>query len=234
MSESPVETLQKALGLHFISKRGLTCLWQLKSHVEFTASDVDDAWQFFNIVRKPNITVSNRKIDLNSHLNSRSVCIVLPCIVYIPELSLIPRQVSWLRWTTRVSNCHPDVTREYAPGACRNSRKLMRLPPRCKMRPDSPAFHAEEFHFPKQTRKEPRIPWRNWRVSPRTLSQQEKDTDVTSRMQNRLVYPKSTQDEAHFPFIVSIAILHSTSYTTSGLTSFTTMQRFPETPISSL
>ena len=26
MSESPVETLQKALGLHFISKRGLTCL----------------------------------------------------------------------------------------------------------------------------------------------------------------------------------------------------------------
>ena len=25
MSESPVETLRKALGLHFISKRGLTC-----------------------------------------------------------------------------------------------------------------------------------------------------------------------------------------------------------------
>ena len=26
MSESPVETLEKALGLHFISKMGLTCL----------------------------------------------------------------------------------------------------------------------------------------------------------------------------------------------------------------
>ena len=25
MSESPVETLEKALGLHFISKMGLTC-----------------------------------------------------------------------------------------------------------------------------------------------------------------------------------------------------------------
>ena len=99
MSESPVETLPKALGLHFISIWGLTCLWQLESHVEFTASNVDDAWQFFNIVRNPNITVSNRKRDLNFHLNSRSVRIVLPSLVYIPELSLIPRQVSWLHWT---------------------------------------------------------------------------------------------------------------------------------------
>ena len=128
----------------------------------------------------------------------------------------------------------PAVTREYTPGTCRNSRKLMRLPPRLKMRPDSPAFRAEEFHVPNQRRKEPRFPWWNWRESPRTLSQQEKNTDVTSGMQNRLVYSKSTQDEAHFPFIESIAISHSTSYTTSGLTSFTTIQRFPETPISSL
>ena len=30
-----------------------------------------------------------------------------------------------------------------------------------------------------------------------------------------MVYPKSTQDEAHFPFIESIAVSHSTSYTTS-------------------
>ena len=44
MSESPVETLKKALGLHFISKMGLTCLWQLESHVEFTTSNFDDAW----------------------------------------------------------------------------------------------------------------------------------------------------------------------------------------------
>ena len=99
MSESPVETLQKTLCLHFISKRGVTWLWQLESHVEFTASNVDDAWQFFNIVRNPNITVSKRKRDLNSHLTSRSVRIVLPRLVYIPELSLLPRQVSSLHWT---------------------------------------------------------------------------------------------------------------------------------------
>ena len=99
MSESPVETLQKALGLHLISKRDLTCLWQLESHVEFTASNFDDAWQFFNTVRNPNITLWNRKRDLNSHLTSRSVRIVLPRLGYIPELSLIPRQVSWLHWT---------------------------------------------------------------------------------------------------------------------------------------
>ena len=114
----------------------------------------------------------------------------------------------------------PAVTREYTPGACCNSRKLMRLPPRCKMRPDSPAFHAEAFHVSNQRPKEPRIPWWNWRESPRTLSQQEKNNDVTSRMQNWLVYTKSIQDEAHFPFIESIAISHSTSYTTRGLTSF--------------
>ena len=98
MSESRVETLPKALGLHFTSKRGLKWLWQLKSHVDFTASNVDDAWQFFNIVRNPNITVSNRKRDLNSHLTSRGVRIVLSPLVYIAELSLIPRQVSWLHW----------------------------------------------------------------------------------------------------------------------------------------
>ena len=93
MSESPVENLEKALGLHFISKMGLTCLWQLENHVEFTASNFDDAWQFFNIVRIANITVSNTKRNLDSHLTSRSVCIFLPRLVYIPELSLIPRHV---------------------------------------------------------------------------------------------------------------------------------------------
>ena len=99
MSESSVETLPKVLGLHFISQRGLTWHWHLESHVEFTASNVDNAWQFFNVVRNPNITVSNRKRDLNSNLISRSVRIVLPRLVYITELSLIPRQVSWRHWT---------------------------------------------------------------------------------------------------------------------------------------
>ena len=107
MSESPVETLEKAVGLQFISKMGLTCLWQLESHVEFTASDFDDAWQFFNIVRYLYITVSNRKRDLNSHLTSRSVCIFLPCLVYIPELSLIHRLVPDFNEQPRVSKGHP-------------------------------------------------------------------------------------------------------------------------------
>ena len=128
----------------------------------------------------------------------------------------------------------PVVTRGYTPGAWRNSRKHMRLTPRRKMRSNSPAFRVEEFRVPNQRRKKPRFPWWNWRESARTLSQQEKNTDVTSGMQNRLVYPKSTQDEARFPFTDSIAISHYTSYTTSGLTSFTTIQSFPETPISSL
>ena len=63
----------------------------------------------------------------------------------------------------------------------------MRLPVHCKMRPDSPAFRAEEFRVPNQTRKEPLFPCWNYRESPRTLSQKEKNTDVTLAMQNRLV-----------------------------------------------
>ena len=128
----------------------------------------------------------------------------------------------------------PNVTREYTAGACRNSRKLRRLPPRRKMRPDSPAFRAEEFCVPNQRRKEPRFPSWNWIESPGILSQQGKNTDVTLGIQNRLVYPKSTQDEAHFPFFESIAISHSTLYTTSGLTSSTKIQRFPETHLKSI
>ena len=108
----------------------------------------------------------------------------------------------------------PGLTREYTPGACWNSRKLMRLHTHHKMRPDSPELHAEEFHVPNKTRKEPRFPWWNTRETPRTLSQDEKNTTVTSKMQNRLVYPKSTKVEGHFPCIGSIAIHHSTSYTT--------------------
>ena len=103
-----------------------------------------------------------------------------------------------------------------------------------EMRPDSPALCPEQLRFPNQTRKEPRFAWLNSRESPSRLSKDEKNTDVTSGTQNWLVYPKSTQDEAHFPFIESIAVSHFTSYTTSVLTSFTTIQRFPETFISSL
>ena len=53
-------------------------------------------------------------------------------------------------------------------------------------------------------------------------------------MQNRSVYPKSTRNEAHFPFNGSIAILCSTEYSTSGLTSLRKLQRFSETHASNL
>ena len=179
MYESPVETLENALGLNFLSKMGLTCLWQLESHVQFTASNFDDAWQFFTIVRNPNITVSNRKRDLNSHLTFRSLCIFLPRLVYIPELSLIPRQVPDFNEQIEFRMVIPAVTRECTPGSCRTSRKPMRLSSPCEMRPDSPALHAEQLRFPNQKHKEPRFAWLNSRESPTTLSQDEKNTDVT-------------------------------------------------------
>ena len=128
----------------------------------------------------------------------------------------------------------PAVTREYTPGSCRNSRNPMRRPPRREMRPESPALGAELFHVPNQTRKEPQGACWNTRESPRPLSQDERNTAVTSEMQNSSVYPKSNRDEAHFHLIGFIAIPCSTSYRTSGLTSFRKKQRFPETPVSSL
>ena len=103
------------------------------------------------------------------------------------------------------------VTREYTTGVCRNSRKPMRLHPRHEIRPDSPALHAEQFRFHNQTHMEPRFAWLNSRESPTRLSQEEKNLDVTSGTQNWLVYPKSMQDEAHYSFIESIYISHSTS-----------------------
>ena len=60
------------------------------------------------------------------------------------------------------------------------------------------------------------------------------NTAVTSGMQNSSVYNKSTRDETQFPIIASIAIPCSTSYRTSGLTSFRKLQRLTETPVSSL
>ena len=53
-------------------------------------------------------------------------------------------------------------------------------------------------------------------------------------MQNSSVYPKSSRDEAHFPFIGSIAIPCSTEYSTGGLISLRKLQRFSETAASSL
>ena len=138
MSESPVETLEKALGLHFITKTGLTCLWQRESHVEFTASIFDDAWQFFNIVRNPNITVSNRKRDLNSHLTYWSVCIFPPRLGYIPELSLIPREVPDFNDQTRVSNGHPRC----------NSRIYPRFLPQLEKTDERYPSLRDEARFP--------------------------------------------------------------------------------------
>ena len=199
---------------------GLTCLWQQENHVEFTASNFDDAWQFFNIVRNHNITVSNRKRDLNSHLTSRRVCIFLPRLVYIPEFSLIPRQVPEFNEQTRVSNGHPRCYSRIYPRSFRNSRKPMRLSPRREMRPDSPALCPEQLRFPNQTRKEPRFAWLNSRESPTTLSQDQKNTDVPPGMQNCSVNPKSIWDEANFPCIGSITTPRSTTFRTSGLTPF--------------
>ena len=49
----------------------------------------------------------------------------------------------------------PAVTREHTPASRCNSRKIIRLPTRWTMRPDTPVLHAEQFLVPNQTGKEP-------------------------------------------------------------------------------
>ena len=46
----------------------------------------------------------------------------------------------------------PDVTREYTPGSCRNSRNPMRHVPQLEMRPEYTALGAEQFPVANQTR----------------------------------------------------------------------------------
>ena len=75
MSESPVETLEKALGPCLIWTGGFTSLWHLKRHAEFNGSKGDDAWLLLKIDRNPNITVATRKGPWVSRLTLRSVWI---------------------------------------------------------------------------------------------------------------------------------------------------------------
>ena len=81
MSESPVETLEKAMVLNLFWTDGLTSISDFESCAEFNASKGDDAWLFVKIDRNTNINVPNNKGRLASRLTSRSVCTFLPSIV---------------------------------------------------------------------------------------------------------------------------------------------------------
>ena len=72
--------------------------WHFERHADFKASKGDEAWLCLKFDRNPNITVPTRKGALIYLFISRSIRIVLPSLVYIPKLSVIRRQVSWIRW----------------------------------------------------------------------------------------------------------------------------------------
>ena len=81
MSDSPVETLEKAIILGLIWIGGITSLWYLERHTEFKASKGDEAWLFLKMDRNPNITVPTKKWALVYCLTCRSVRIVLSSLV---------------------------------------------------------------------------------------------------------------------------------------------------------
>ena len=61
MSESPVETLEKAVRLRLIWIGGVTSLRHLERNTDFNASKGDDALLVLKMDRNPNITVPTRK-----------------------------------------------------------------------------------------------------------------------------------------------------------------------------
>ena len=61
MSESPVETLEKAVGLRLIWTCGIISLCHLERQMEFNASKGDDALRILKMDRNPNITIPTRK-----------------------------------------------------------------------------------------------------------------------------------------------------------------------------
>ena len=81
MSESPVESLEKAIVLNLFWREGLTSIWDFERCAECSASKGDDAWLFVKIYRNTNIIVPTNKGSLASRLTSRSICIFLPRIV---------------------------------------------------------------------------------------------------------------------------------------------------------
>ena len=129
-------------------------------------------------------------------------------------------------------NEKPDITREYTPGSCRDSRKFMRLPLQREMRHNSPALHAQQFHVPNTTRKETWFAWWNSRESPRTTSEVYNDSDVTKGMWNCSVKPKSFRDDPQLSCIGWSAIPFSPCYKTGGLSYFRQLQRLPDIHVS--
>ena len=61
MSESPGETLEKALGLRLILTGGIRSFSHLERHTEFYTSKGEDALLFLKTDRNPNITVPTGK-----------------------------------------------------------------------------------------------------------------------------------------------------------------------------
>ena len=81
LTESPVETLEKAIVLHLFWTEGLTSFWHIERCAEFIASKVDDAWLFVKIDKNTNITVPTNKGRVASRLTFSSVRTVLPSLV---------------------------------------------------------------------------------------------------------------------------------------------------------
>ena len=79
ISESPVETLEKAIVLRLIGIGGITSLWYLERHTEFKASKGDDAWLVWKWIGIPiSLFQVESEHGLLTHLQKRPYCPAKP------------------------------------------------------------------------------------------------------------------------------------------------------------
>ena len=81
MSESPVETLEKAAVLRLIWTGGIISIWHPERHTKLKASKGDHALLFLKMDRNPNITVPTGKWTSVYCFTFRCVRIILLSIV---------------------------------------------------------------------------------------------------------------------------------------------------------
>ena len=171
MSESPVETLEKALVPRLISTGGLTSLWQLErdaSSMLQKETMPDYSWIYVGIP----ISLWQLERDPGSPASLWEAPL-LPC----QASRIIPRCPLQLDRSPDVA----EQTRVLKGHLRRNSIKYPRFPPQLEKNHENSPSLRDEARFPctegrailssTSTRREPWLPWCHCRESPRTLSQ---------------------------------------------------------------
>ena len=196
--------------------------------------NVDDAWKFFNIVRNPNITVANRKRDLNSHLTSRSVCVVLPRRDYILSCPSYLDSGPDFTEQTPFSKGYPRLNSRIYPRFLPQLEKTYETFPSLRDEAQFPCIVSRAIAFSKSNTEGASICLIELQRVPNSTFTRRDEHWCHSSNAKLLVVPKIKLRWVQFPLYWLHNHPRSKSYRTSGLTPFRNLEWFPETTVSSI